>query len=527
MVATLALFPVSDRPTSIADPSPNRAKGFFAGMRIRQKLLVLHTVFILGLAAILLASLRPAVGTIVERAEESKALAVLNLIALQHGSGISPPVEPTEPGITIRRGPATDLNLNTEFATRLALAPLEAQRNAAPKDDRTHAAVFLPARLSTQTPIYYTAAVMIPEAREAVTRLYILLTVALLAVYVLVAASLEIFVLPKHVYRPIRQALRADLAIQAGRPDEEIIPEHLLPADELGEVMRSRNESILALRKYQSALAETLTQLETVANDLKRKNHLLETAQRNLADADRLASLGMMSAGIAHELNTPLAVLKGSVEQLTRQPGAGLDPARGALMLRVIRRLERLSESLLDFARVRPPEWHTVPLRSITEEATTLVRLDREAADIEVLDSTPPDLAVRCDPDRIVQVLVNLLRNAVDAIRSAHGPRPDHSPRQILIASELVCREGRSWISLTIADTGPGIDPAILPRLFEPFASTRLDSKGTGLGLAVADGIVREHGGLILAGNRADRTGASFEVMLPINTPDPASEPQP
>src|SRR6185295_16281744 len=151
-------------------------------------------------------------------------------------------------------------------------------------------------------------------------QLYALTAVALLAVYGLVAAALELFVLPQHVYDPISRMLEADAAVQEGATEDELIPETAIPADELGEIMRSRNRTIVALRRHESALAEALAELGRVAGDLKRKNHLLEMAQRNLADADRLASLGMMSAGIAHELNTPLAVVKGLAEKLNSAP---------------------------------------------------------------------------------------------------------------------------------------------------------------------------------------------------------------
>ena len=83
-------------------------------------------------------------------------------------------------------------------------------------------------------------------------------------------------------------------------------------------------------------------------------------------------------------------------------------------------------------------------------------------------------------------------------------------------ASEPLEREGRRWVSLTITDDGPGIDPEVLKRLFEPFVSSKLDSRGTGLGLAVAEGIVREHHGLLLARNREGASGAVFEVLLPV-----------
>jgi signal transduction histidine kinase len=331
----------------------------------------------------------------------------------------------------------------------------------------------------------------------------------------------------------------ADAAVREGRRDQELIPDAAMPRDELGEIMRSRNESIRALREHETALADALAEIERVATDLKRKNHLLERARQNLRDADRLASLGMMSAGIAHELNTPLAVLKGLVEKLHKDPRAGMEPAQAALMLRVVQRLERLGESLLDFARVRPPMTRRVELRGLVDEAVALVRLDRGAGDIEITSAIPAGMELDCDADRMVQVLVNLTRNAVDAIRRGRGParaaptadEPETHPGapagpgtrrlgRIAIAAAEQHREGEpgpgAWVSITVTDDGPGIDPDILPRLFEPFASTTLDARGTGLGLAVSEGIIREHGGVLLAKNRDDgHSGAVFEIVMP------------
>ena len=306
--------------------------------------------------------------------------------------------------------------------------------------------------------------------------------------------------------------------MQEGNKEQEIIADSLIPADELGEIMRSRNRTVTALRTHEAALAEALTELEVVVTDLKRKNHLLEAARRNLQDADRLASLGMMSAGIAHELNTPLAVLKGLVEKLNTEGGTMPAP-QAALMLRVVRRLERLGDSLLDFARVRHPEMRPALVRTIVEEAATLVRLDRERGGAEIVDEVPAELTVECDADRLVQVMVNLLRNSCDAIRAEKTGVPGEGldeGRRVRVAAEVSARDGRAWVSITVTDDGPGIDAEVLTRLFEPFASTRMDAHGTGLGLAVAEGIVRAHGGLILARNRADRPGAVFEVMLPV-----------
>lgn len=304
--------------------------------------------------------------------------------------------------------------------------------------------------------------------------------------------------------------LAADAAAQAGREADELVPAVEIPADELGEIMRSRNETVSALRRHQGELARTMARLEEVLNDLQRKNHLLEAARRNLADADRLASLGMMSAGIAHELNTPLSVIKGLVEKLNASGASSLSDGEARLMLRVVQRLEGLSESLLDFARARPAAAEPAALRGLIEEAWTLVALDRGARRVRLRNLVGEDVIVPCDADRIVQVFVNLLRNAVDALDEGGGG-------EIEVESQPRERDGRRWMSVTVADSGPGISPEVIEQLFEPFVSTRLDASGTGLGLAVANGIVGEHGGVLLARNRVDGRGAVFEMVLPMN----------
>lgn len=463
--------------------------------RIRSKLIFLHTLFSLALAAGLLLVLRSPIREIMHEAEALEAQLAIELY-LASPQAIE---RFADSDIEVLAGEAERFGLEAElvaaarnepsrsFIIRESDAPLRAVRFDEPRNR------------------FIVASVRIVEARAAVDRLYILFTIAMLAVYALIALTLEVFVLPRQVYEPISILRRADEAVQRGERDREIIAEPLIPFDEIGEIMRSRNQSITKLRHQERELERALTQLEETASELRRKNHLLETARRNLADADRLASLGMMSAGIAHELNTPLVVLKGIAEEVAASGRTGITPERAALMLRVVKRLERLSESLLDFARVRPPAAEPVHLREVIEEAWTLVRLDRSATQIELENLLSVDLAVLGDGDRLTQVFVNLLRNSADAIEG---------PGRIRIESHEAERDGTNWVSILIADNGPGIDPTVLSRLFEPFQSTRLDSHGTGLGLAVAEGIVREHGGLILARN-AEAGGAVFEVMLP------------
>ncbi|MBM4108485.1 MAG: hypothetical protein FJ255_06680 [Phycisphaerae bacterium] len=499
-------------------------------MRIRKKLLFLHTCFSLAMVALLLLTIRPTAQDAVRRAELDKASTLLRAAV----EGAKADVRGVErrlsafhspPEVVVRFGSASATRLDDTDAARVAVrqgevVPIESGDEAR---DGSAAAAFLPT--IGGEPLYALVQVRIEGVRRALRVQYAALVLAVLAAYALIAAALEVFVLPQHVYRPIRRTLEADRALREGRRDEELIPEEHVVQDELGEIMRSRNESVRALRDHERALDDALRRFEQVAAELKRKNHLLETARTSLAHSDRLASLGVMSAGIAHELNTPLAVVKGLTERMHAHPDRPLDPSQVALLLRVVRRLERLGESLLQFARAQPPRTRPTDLAAVADEAATLVRLNAGTA-AEIAADVPPGTVVECDADRMVQVLVNLLRNSVEALAGRAAPAESATPGRIELRADRARREGRDWVSITVRDNGPGIDPDVLSRLFEPFVTTRLDARGTGLGLAVADGIVRDHGGVILARNRPASAGggAEFEVMLPVRGPGPVTD---
>ena len=484
-------------------------RGPLARFRIRKKLIVLHTAFSLLLAVVLLIALRPALGQVVRAAERSEGELLLRVALADIAGGERFPRTINDRDAELLVGPAAEgavdpADLREAFDNPGLFVATRCQRGGTCVLVRPEGGPAMVAR------------VRCPEARASVGDLYALLTVALLAVYALVALTLEVLILPRHVYAPIASLLRADRAVREGRTCEELIPDAEIPADELGQIMRSRNESIRQVRRQERELSDSFERIERVAGDLRRKNHLLETARQNLADADRLASLGVMSAGIAHEINTPLAVIKGLVEQARARDGV-LRTDEAELLTRVVGRLERLSESLLDFARARPPDTKPHAVRGLVEEAVTLVRIDRQSAGTTFENLVPEGLSVPCDGDRIIQVLVNLVRNAVDAL--GRSPRSAGGHGVIRIEADRVARDGRRWATVTVSDNGPGIDPAVLPKLFEPFISTTLDARGTGLGLAVAEGIVAEHGGVIVAGNMPGREGARFEILLPDDRP--------
>jgi len=320
-------------------------------------------------------------------------------------------------------------------------------------------------------------------------------------IYMLAVLFLELVILPGYVYRPIRLMLDADDAAQAGDRSAEIVAEEQIPGDEIGQIMRSRNATVRELRARED-------DLERAARDLRSKNEMLESAKRSLEAQDRLVSLGMLSASVAHEMNTPLAVLHGSIEKLLETTGDAHARSRLERMKRVTGRLRQISAGLLDFARARRREYGPVELRPLIEEAWQLVAIDDKSAEVHFTNLVPVGEFVRGDAGQLVQVFVNLLRNALNAV----GPGG-----LISTGSRAATLGAQAAYAIHVEDNGPGIPPEVLPDIFDAFVTTRLDARGTGLGLTVAEGIVNQHGGGITACNRGGG-GARLEVVLPAST---------
>jgi signal transduction histidine kinase len=319
----------------------------------------------------------------------------------------------------------------------------------------------------------------------------IALFVVLGCAYILAVLLLELVIMPRYVYDPIGRLLVADEATRQGDRAHEIIDDATILGDEIGQIMRSRNATVLELRKREDELSQALERLEA--------------AQRNLEAQDRLVSLGLLSASVAHEMNTPLAVLHGSIEKLLETTADPSTRQRLERMFRVAERLRRISAGLLDFARVRKAEMAPLDVAPLLDEAWHLVAIDEKAAGVRFENRVAPGSRVVGNADRLLQVFVNLLRNALHAV-----PSGGH----IAAAARAASLDGAPALAVSVEDNGPGIPPEVLPEIFEAFVSTRLDARGTGLGLAVAEGIVDQHGGRITASN-CPAGGARLEVTLP------------
>jgi signal transduction histidine kinase len=231
----------------------------------------------------------------------------------------------------------------------------------------------------------------------------------------------------------------------------------------------------------------------------------IEQSERQLMQAAKLASLGELVSGVAHEINNPLGVILSRTDYLREvvREGASKTEVNEDLdaIHRQAGRITRIVRDLLSFSRPSPMELRPVPLRGIVDRSVELTGPHLRQSAIRLIIDVPVNLPeLRADPDRLQQVLINLINNAVDAMPAGGELR-------------IRARTEDRHVILSVADTGMGIAREDLKRVFDPFFSTK-QGTGTGLGLSISYGIVRDHGGQIWAESQPER-GSTFLVSLP------------
>ncbi|MFC4165927.1 ATP-binding protein [Teichococcus aestuarii] len=250
-----------------------------------------------------------------------------------------------------------------------------------------------------------------------------------------------------------------------------------------------------------------------------------------LAESDRLQALGGLAGGIAHDFNNLLSVVLGAAEEARRHLGENPDPALAAELEQVRQAAQRgagLVRQLLAYARQQVLEPRLVPLNTAVSEMARMLRplLGRAIALELELDS--PGRLVRIDPSQLDRVLMNLAMNARQAMPEG-GRLTLATSRALLLQPEPAMPEpipaGR-WTVLEVRDTGHGIPPEILPRIFEPFFTSRPQQGGTGMGLATVHGIVRQSGGYIAVESRPGQ-GTRIRILLPRTEAPAAGPPSP
>jgi C4-dicarboxylate-specific signal transduction histidine kinase len=464
-------------PSRVMETRPLTGMGRrFADLRVRPKLMVLHNAFFLLLACLIYFSLVSLVESRMQQARTREMTLILNAFSVHSPEAEQTALRPYE----LFSGTAGDFGLTDAAQDWMRRFPGRVWQRG-PQSEHIY-------KLIPGANRYYRLTLPAAFYDDVVSSVKLALFIILGFIYVLAVLVLELVIMPLYVYQPLRLLLEADCATRIGDREAEIIGERFIPGDEIGQILRSHNATVRALRQHEDEL---------------------EAAKRHLEAQDRLVSLGLLSASVAHEMNTPLAVLHGSIEKLMETVPEPHAQSRLARMVRVTERLRRISAGLLDFARLRSAALESVALRPIVDEAWHLVSIDEKSSDVVFQNDVDPRHTALANADRLVQVFVNLLRNALLAVPAGRG--------RIRAASIATVAGGRPSIAVTVEDNGPGIPQEVLPEVFEAFVTTRLDAQGTGLGLTVVEGIVTQFGGSISASNLPDG-GASLEVVLPSPT---------
>jgi PAS domain S-box-containing protein len=297
---------------------------------------------------------------------------------------------------------------------------------------------------------------------------------------------------------PLSVVLPRDLAERLERVDQETGIHHL---DKLRiPTWNGTREAILniAVAPLIARDGERIGRL-IICDDITDRSEL----ERRLVQADKLSSIGLLAAGVAHEVNTPLAVISTYAQMLAKQVNG--DTQKAVLLEKIAKQTFRASEivnSLLNFSRTSPTELTDIDLGRVVREVLSLIEHQLERAGVRVRVETPGSLPpIRGNGGKLQQVFLNLLLNARDAMEGGGE-----------IHVRLVAEGGQ--VHAFVADTGKGIPAAHVSRIFDPFFTTKGAKKGTGLGLSVTYGIVQEHGGTIEVESESG-AGAVFHVAFP------------
>jgi signal transduction histidine kinase/Fe-S-cluster-containing hydrogenase component 2 len=264
------------------------------------------------------------------------------------------------------------------------------------------------------------------------------------------------------------------------------------------------------LAEAEMCLPYLIDELEETLANLHRSHEELTQAQARLVQSERLASMGQLSAGVAHEINNPLGTILVFSHMLLKQLRSG-DPIEGDLRMIVseANRCRTIVRGLLDFARQSRVQKAETDIAEIVDEVVAVARVKGGDINVDVEGAVEPGLPLMMvDAGQVKQMLVNLVENAVDAVRG----RPDARVRM------EVARGGAGEVVIRVADNGCGIPREHLAKVFTPFFTTKEMGKGTGLGLAITYGIVKMHSGQITVDSEVGK-GTTFAIRLPVGRP--------
>ena len=282
------------------------------------------------------------------------------------------------------------------------------------------------------------------------------------------------------------------------------------------------NKLYKALNSMLKQIADDKERLRTTVMSLEKANIDLKQAQKEIIQAEKLASVGRLSSGIAHENGNPIGIVVGYLELLKQNDISEKD--KKEFILRTeneINRVNTIIKKLLDFSRPSKEDLKAVSVHTIIGETVDVFKFQPLMSDIDLhLSFIAENDIVMADPNQLRQVFLNLLINAADAISSVK----DHSKGKILITTEIVpmapaeSADHLNMLKISYIDNGSGISKENLGNIFDPFYTTKEPGKGTGLGLSVCFMIIQGIGGKIRASSE-EGEGSTIDIYLPLTTP--------
>ncbi|MEF8822888.1 MAG: ATP-binding protein [Desulfohalobiaceae bacterium] len=250
------------------------------------------------------------------------------------------------------------------------------------------------------------------------------------------------------------------------------------------------------------ALNSMLDSMSHAEKEIAQRRDAQQDLEQKLRQSEKMAAIGQLASGVAHELGTPLSVIDGKAQRCLRSQDLSDVQRDGLQDIRYeVQRMERIVRQLLDFGRTSRQHRRWVPVAHVASSAYSLVQQEIPSDVPVTLDGPEPGPSIYVDPMRIEQVLTNLLRNALQA----------DGVSKVVLSWSL---QDEEWIVMRVEDDGSGIPEDIRTKLFEPFFTTKKTGQGTGLGLSVVHGIVRDHGGEVHVSD-SQLGGACLTVELP------------
>jgi two-component system NtrC family sensor kinase len=313
-------------------------------------------------------------------------------------------------------------------------------------------------------------------------------------VYGLVLAAFGVYLLNRNVVRPVRELHQATAKVADGTLNSVIVPSG---PGEIRDLAESFNRMV-------AALAESHAETEKNIASLEETNQALEQARDDLIRSEKLATVGHLAAGMAHEVGNPLGAVIGYLNILRADlSGDSHDLVERSLV--ETGRIDRLIRELLEYSAPIDRQTETFCPIAVLRETVEMLRHQGQFAGVEIDDQCVVDgCLVSMDRDGLMQVWINLLLNAQDAMQGKGHIK-------------LSSRQDESTISLSVLDDGDGIDPNVARQVFEPFFTTKAPGSGYGLGLAVCQRIIDESGGTIEVTSGNDQ-GTCFTVTLPCSS---------